>query len=282
MSVIETAQHERALWLLKKEAYHILVLSEDNVLLLSERLKRKKQAKAMLAAASEPAVNPAVVLGPAATLIRLSDVTDVRVKSSRGYIDVQTDEATHRISGWSSGPVVIGGDEKIGYSMFGVRHIEDASRRIRARRQSGPTVGTPAAGPVSNHLSDFGTVSSFEFLPPAQMMSYLLQTMVSALFLALAVAFLVWPQPELSRWVPVVWGLISGASLIGSRPPAALEVDHQGIRWGRGRKRWIWRGTPSSASMLPGLTIVGWSFAMASACSSNMANSAVGRPKKLR
>ncbi len=144
----------------------------------------------MLEAASDPAVNPAVVLGPAATLIRLSEVSDVRVKSARGYIDLLTDEATHRISGWSSGPVVIGGDKGTGYSLFGVQAIEGASQRIRARRQSGPKVGAAAARPASNQLFEFGTVSDFSYLPPAQMVSFVVQTILSTLVLAMAVAFL--------------------------------------------------------------------------------------------
>ncbi len=41
----------------------------------------------------------------------------------------------------------------------------------------------------------------------------------------------------MSLLLPFVWVLVAGASLIGSRPPAALEVDHAGIRWARGRKR---------------------------------------------
>lgn len=247
MSLVETAQRERALWILKKERYHVLVLSEDNTLLLSEPFKRKKQAKALLEAASSPEQNPAVILGPAATTIPLSAVTDVRVKSSRGFIDLETDEAIHRISGWSARPTIVGGDSGVGYSMFGVKALEDASRRIRSRRRSDQVTDTSVAAKDSRGISDFTTVSTFSYLPPAQVFSFVAQTTLSAALVAVSAALLIWPQPDVPIVLPLVLGLVSGGSLIGSRPPAALEVDHQGIRWGRGRQRveFPWAGIMS-------------------------------------
>lgn len=229
-----TPLRPRVVFHLKRTGRQLFVITEENVIFISETCRRRAEIDELADKLEDPDTHPALVLGPNATVIPISQVVGTKLHAARGYLDIETTDEIHRVAGWTNGPTVVYDGEVRRPSRLTVTSngaVEGANRRVQLRLNGLP--GDDAISRVpetlepefANQVLQQDTDVSFT---PLKAWTNFLSTL--ALFVGFTLAAIL--IPEVQRWMFAFFALTTLWSLAFSIP-GPLQIGPYGIVWGR-------------------------------------------------